>query len=74
MGLVKGGAVGVEQLTRGEVLDDDGGGGVEDDVSPVVEVVKVVPAVKAPVAEHMLQHQLLHTHTHTHTHTRAKPG
>ena len=53
-------------LTRGEVLDDDGGGGVEDDVSPVVEVVKVVPAVKAPVAEHMLQHQLLHTYTQTH--------
>lgn len=45
--------------TGGQVLDHYSSGGVEDDVSAVVEVMQVVATVKASVAEDVLQHQLL---------------
>lgn len=48
-------------LTGGQVLDDHGGSGVEDDVSTVVEVMQVVATVEASVAKDVLQDQLLKT-------------
>ena len=47
------------KLTWWQVEDDAGPGSVIHDVGPVVEVVKVVPAVKASEPVHTVQLQLL---------------
>lgn len=46
-------------FTGRQVLDDHGGGGVEDDVGAIVEVMQVVATVEASVAEDVIQEQLL---------------
>lgn len=48
--------------TGRQVLDDGGSSCVEHDVSAVVQVVKIVPAVETPVPEDVFQLQLLRGH------------
>lgn len=49
----------VAVVTGAETVDDGGGGSVEDDVSSIVEVVKVVTTIKSPETKHMIQNQVL---------------
>lgn len=46
-------------VTGGETVDYGSGGGVVDDVRAVIEVVQVVPTVKAPETKDMIQNQVL---------------
>lgn len=50
-------------VTCGEVLDDAGCRGVEDDVGTLVQVMQVIATVKSSVAKHVVESQLLHPHT-----------
>lgn len=50
------------RVTCGEVLDDAGRRGVEDDVGTLVQVMQVIATVKSSVAEHVVESQLLHAH------------
>ncbi len=58
-----------QDCTSREVLNNSSGGRVEDDVCSIIEVVKVVSTIKAPVAKHVIQRQFLQTHTDINTHT-----
>lgn len=51
------------KATCGEVLYNASSRSVENDVGTIIKVMQVVPAVKASVAKHMVQSQLLHAHT-----------
>lgn len=53
----------VSHTTCGEVLYNAGSRGVENDVGAIIKVMQVVPAVKASVAKHVVQSQLLRAHT-----------
>lgn len=53
----------VSHTTCGEVLYNAGSCGVENDVGAIIKVMQVVPAVKASVAKHVVQSQLLRAHT-----------
>lgn len=48
-------------VTCGEVLDDAGRRGVEDDVGTLVQVMQVIATVKSSVAKHVVESQLLHS-------------
>lgn len=52
-----------DPFTCGEVLNDAGRGRMEDDVGTVIQVMQVVATVKASVAKHVVESQLLHSHT-----------
>ena len=56
-------AVSPDSFTCGEVLNNAGRGRVEDDVGTVIQVMQVIATVKASVAKHVVESQLLHSHT-----------
>ena len=51
-----------DPFTCGEVLNDAGRGRMEDDVGTVIQVMQVVATVKASVAKHVVESQLLLPH------------
>lgn len=57
-----------EDFTSWEILNDGSSGRMEDDICSIIEVVKVITTIKAPVTKHVIQRQLLQTHT-SHLHT-----